>query len=349
MSNQYKQHTNPEPDDLARQLAAELPSPVFPYELKYVEVHGSKMAYVDEGEGDPIVFIHGAPESSYIWRNVMPYLEPYGRVMAPDLIGHGHSDKPDHLQYKFPDHVKYLDGWFKALNLKNVTLVGHDWGSILACYYAARKPDNVRGIAMMEALIMPFYPIKDTKQYAKDFPGKASAIEHYQEYRRPGAYEWTVVENGWIDEVLPMHIHRKMTQREMNYYRDPFRDPKLRKSLFPWACEVSLDGDAPFTDEAMEMYNKWLLEKEIPTLDIYGFPGEVTQEADVRWRTERMKNHETAFVGAQLHFIQEDQPEAVGRAIGEWYRRNLAPNPQVWMTPVTREEIYWRPRPKVTE
>ena len=150
MSGQYKQHINPEPDDLARQLAAELPSPVFPYELKYVEVHGSKMAYVDEGAGDPIIFIHGAPESSYIWRNVMPYLEPYGRVMAPDLIGHGHSDKPDHLQYKFPDHVKYLDGWFKALNLKNVTLVGHDWGSILACYYAARKPNNVRGIAMIE-------------------------------------------------------------------------------------------------------------------------------------------------------------------------------------------------------
>lgn len=139
----------------------------FPYERKMVDVYGCNIAYVDEGEGDPIVFLHGAPESSYIWRNIMPYLKPYGRIIAPDLPGHGYSDKPD-MTLRFPDYVNYIDGFIEKLGLEKVTFVLHDWGTILGSFYASRNPDNVQGIAMMESLVLPFYPITDSKQAAKD-------------------------------------------------------------------------------------------------------------------------------------------------------------------------------------
>jgi haloalkane dehalogenase len=327
---QFREHLEMEPGDAARQYLARTPSPAFPYQHKFVEVDGVNIAYVDEGEGDPIVFLHGAPESSYIWRNIMPYLQPYGRVIAPDLIGHGLSDKPD-VKYEFPDYVKSVDGFFEALNLTNVTLVLHDWGSVIGLDYAARHPDRIRGVAMMEALIMPFYPIKDVEAAMKRM-GKAGAVHHYVLYKSDAGEDLAINQNMFIEQVMQLHTYRELTQREMESYRDPFRKAEWRRPLFMWARQVGLGGDVPHTDAAMENYNKWLLEKEIPTLEVYGYPGEVTEEYDVRWRVERMKNHETAFVGVALHFVQEDQPDATGRAIADWYRRNLAPNPNVWPT-----------------
>jgi len=335
MTQPYEQkfikHTGPEPDDAAYQLASQRPSSDFPYEHKFVDVDGVSIAYVDEGEGDPIVFLHGAPESSYIWRNVMPYLQPYGRIVAPDLIGHGLSAKPD-VDYKMEDYVKSVDGFFEALNLRNVTLVVHDWGSVLGLYYAARNPDNVRGVAMMEALCAPFYPITDSAKAAQERPNKAGVIHHYALYKSDDAEDLAMDQNLFIEQVLLLHMHRKLSQREYDTYRDPFRKREWRLPLKMWAAEVGLDRDRPYCDQAMEMYNAWLLSTEVPILETYGKPGEVSEEYDIRWRAERLKNHETAFVGIGLHFLQEDQPEAVGRAIGDWYRRNLAPNRNIWMT-----------------
>ena len=133
-------------------------SPAFPYQAHYVEVHGYQMHYVDKGEGDPILFLHGQPTSSYLWRNIMPYLEPYGRVVAPDNIGFGRSDQPADLDYRYPTHYKFIEGFIDKLGLKNVTLVIHDWGSSLGLDYAAKHPDNVKGVAMMEAVVPPVFP-----------------------------------------------------------------------------------------------------------------------------------------------------------------------------------------------
>ena len=326
----FVRHTEMEPDDIAYLLEARRPSSDFPYEHKFIDVDGVKTAYIDEGEGDPIVFIHGAPESSYIWRNIMPFLQPYGRVIAPDLIGHGLTGKPD-VDYAFPDYVKHIDGFFEAMNLKNMTFVIHDWGTVIGLNYAARHPDNVRGLAMMEALCAPFYPIKNPEE-AKKRKGKAGAIHHYELYKTDAGWDLAVNQNLFIEQVLMLHAHTKLSQRAYDTYRDPFRKAEWRKPLFMWAREVGLGGDVPHTDEAMERYNKWLLEKEIPTLDVYVAPGEVSEEYDVRWRVERMKNHEATYVGIGLHFIQEDQPEAAGRAIADWYRRNLARDSNVWYT-----------------
>lgn len=331
MTKQFIRHTDMEPGDLAYEYQARRPNSDFTYKHKFVDVEGVKIAYVDEGEGNPIVFIHGAPESSYIWRNIMPRMQAYGRVVAPDLIGHGLSDKPD-VKYEFPDYVKYLDGFFDALNLDNMTFVIHDWGTVLGLHYAARHPEKVRGIAMMEALCAPFYPIKDSKKASRERPGKAGAIHHYELYRTDVAEDLAINQNMFIEQVMSIHCHRKLSQREYDSYRDPFRKKEWRQPLYMWARQVSLDGDVPFTDEVMDGYNKWLLETDIPVLDIYGYPGEVSEEYDIRWRAERMKNLETAFVGVGLHFMQEDQPDAVSRAIADWYRRNLAPSQNVWFT-----------------
>lgn len=290
------------------------------------------MAYVDEGEGDPIVFVHGAPESAYIWRNIMPFLQPYGRVVAPELPGHGQSDKPD-INYEFADYVKYFDSFIAKLNLTNITLVIHDWGSVIGLYFAARFPEKVRGVAMMESLCAPFYPITNVEESLKRM-GKAGAIHHYQLYQDDDDVAWdlAVNQNMFIEQVLMLHTHRKYSQREMDAYREPFRKKESRKPLYTWAREVSLEGNRPFTDQAMEKFNKWLVETEVPILDIYGKPGEVSEEYDIKWRAEHVKNHEAAYVGVCLHFVQEDQPEFVGRAIADWYRRNLAPDRHVWYT-----------------
>jgi len=302
----------------------------FPYKRKYVEILGSKLAYVDKGEGNPIVFLHGAPESAYVWRNVMPYLEKYGRVIALELPGHGKSDKPD-IDYSFADYRKYVASFMDTMKLNNVTLVIHDWGSVLGLDWAAHHPDRVRGVAMMEALCAPFYPILDTEK-AKRRRGKAGAVHHYELYHSDAAHDLAIKQNLFIEQVMQIHTFREMTQREMDAYRDPFRKEEWRKPLFMWAREVGLNGNRPIVDEAMKNYNKWLLETRIPILDIYARPGEVTEEYDVRWRAERMKNHEAAYIGHGLHFVQEDQPVAVGRAIAEWYRRNLAKNRNQWFT-----------------
>ena len=325
----------PEPGDFAHLYKAMRPRADFRYEHKFIDVLGCKMAYVDKGQGDPIVFLHGAPESAYVWRNVMPYLEAYGRIIAPELPGHGKSGKPD-IDYTFSDYRKYVDGFMTKMGLTNVTFVIHDWGSVLGLDWAANNPDKVRGIAMMEALCAPFYPILSSKEALKR-KGKAGAVHHYQLYKSDAAHDLAIKQNLFIEQVMQLHTFRELSQREMDAYREPFRKEEDRKPLFMWAREVGLDGDRPIADAAMKKYNKWLLETNIPVLDVYGFPGEVSEEYDVLWRTERLKNHETAFVGPCLHFIQEDQPDATGRAIAEWYRRNLAPNRNKWFTNASPE------------
>ncbi len=164
----------PEPADVARMYEAMVPKSDLRYNKKSKQVLGTKIAYVDEGEGDAIVFIHGAPESIYVWRNIMPYLEPYGRIVAFDLPGHGNSGKPD-IEYTFSDYRKYVDAIMAELDLgDNIVLVIHDWGSVLGLDWARKNENRVKGIAMMEALAAPFYPILDVAEATKR-RGKAGA------------------------------------------------------------------------------------------------------------------------------------------------------------------------------
>ena len=349
-----QQHPYFDPHEMSRLMEVEQPNPHMPYEYKYIDVEGSKIAYLDEGDpnANPVVFLHGAPESAYIWRNVIPYLFPYARVIVPDLIGHGQSDKPA-IAYDYPAFQKYTFGTLDALGLENITVVGHDWGSILALDWASDNTDKIRGAVFMECLAAPYYPILDTDKARAERPDKESVLDHYEQYRiynkvdsvfgeMDESEKLTIEDNQWVDFSMMIHSHFEIPQRTMDYYRDPFRQLMSRYSIYHWPRMVSLDGDYPYVDEVFIRFNKWLTTKTVPTLDVYGKPGEVTQESDIRWRVENMQNHETAYVGLQLHYLQEDQPEAIGRAIADWYRRNLSGKPNVWCTPVTPEHVFYR-------
>ena len=310
MMHQFKQYDDMEPGDLCRKLDR-LPSHEFPYQHKFVKVVDDvQMAYVESGQLDSdkvVLFVHGAPEQSYIWRNIMPYLENYARVIAVDQIGHGLSDKLD-LQYTIEDYVKYFFSFVETLNLDNITIVGQDWGSVIGPYYGACNPDKVEGLVLMEALLAPAYPIRNAEAARQD-PTMAIAMDHYDRWRKPEAEQWNTEQNLFVERILHLHTARSMTQREIDVYRDPFRNPDDRQPLLQWARNCGFGGDRPYSDNAMDTINEWMFTSDIPVLDIFAKPGAVSTELDVAWRAERIKNHEAAFVGIGNHF-------AAGRPAG---------------------------------
>jgi haloalkane dehalogenase len=284
----------------------------FPFESNYVEVLGSKMHYIDEGEGDPILFLHGNPTSSYLWRNIIPYVVPYGRAIAVDLIGMGKSDKPD-IGYRFVDHAKYLEAFIEKLDLKNITLVIHDWGSALGFNYAMLHADNVDGIAFMEGLLRPLtydeFPNDDVKKIV-------------QTYRTPEAgYDLIVNKNFFIEQLLPSMTLRKLTEEEMNQYREPYKIVESRKPVWVFPNEIPIDGKPADVTKIVTDYNQWLQETELPKILFYANPGFSIQTPLVEWCKANLKNLETFDVGQGIHFLQEDHPEAIGNALANWIQQ----------------------------
>ncbi|MBT5534294.1 haloalkane dehalogenase [Candidatus Poribacteria bacterium] len=287
----------------------------FPYESKYVDVLGERMHYVEEGEGSPILFLHGNPTSSYLWRNVLPFLQPLGRVIAVDNIGFGKSAKPDG-DYTFAMHSRYIDGFIEALGLNDITLVSHDWGSGLALHYASRHEDNVRAVAFMEALVPPVMPVTDPTAFPEDMQ------EFFRTMRDPVIGPQAVIEgNAFIEDMLPKSILRRMTHAEMEAYREPFRDPATRRPILVWPNEIPIAGEPADTTAAVEAYGAWLMTTDMPKLHVYVSPGMINPPQVVEALTGMLTNYETAYVGRGLHYIQEDHPEAIGRALADWYRR----------------------------
>lgn len=282
----------------------------FPFESHYVEVLGSKMHYIDEGEGDPILFIHGNPTSSYLWRNIIPFVEPHGRAIAVDLIGMGKSDKPD-IDYRFVDHAKYLETFIEKLGLKNITLVVHDWGSALGFNYAMHHEDNVDGIAFMEAIITPLT--------WDGFPNNAKKI--FQTIRTPDVgHDLIVNKNFFVEQLLPGAILRNLTVEEMNQYREPFKIVESRKPTWVWPNEIPIDGKPADVHQIVTDYNKWLQETELPKLLFYANPGALINASMVDWSETHLKNLETFNLGQGIHYLQEDHPSAIGKALANWLK-----------------------------
>jgi haloalkane dehalogenase len=290
-------------------------SPEFPYESRFVEILGSKIHYVDKGEGDPVLFLHGQPTSSYLWRNIMPHVEGQARVIAPDNIGFGKSDQPD-LDYVFADHYRYIEQFIETLNLKNITLVVHDWGSGLGLHYARQHPGNVKGIVLMESILAPVMPAESYEALPKQL------ADFFRTMRDPvEGPKLMIDENHFIEGILPGFISRDLDQAAHDYYRQPFLEKSSRKQINQWPNEMPIGGEPADVAEAVAAYNTWLLETETPLLLLYASPGALTPPEIADWWAERAKNIETVYIGAGLHFVQEDQPYAIGRAISDWYRR----------------------------
>lgn len=278
-----------------------------------VTVRGRRMAYVEMGEGDPIVFLHGNPTSSYLWRNVMPHLADQGRCLAPDLVGMGDSGKlpdsgPD--RYRFVEHREYLDGFLDAVGVRGgVTLVVHDWGSALGFDWARRHPERVRGIAYMEAIVTPI-------GWA-DWPENARGI--FEGFRSPAGEEMILEKNLFIEAVLPASIQRTLTPEEMDVYRRPFEEPgESRRPTLTWPRQIPIEGEPEDVCRIVADYAAWLAESGVAKLFVNAEPGAILvgrqREVCRAWPNQ------TEVTVRGLHFVQEDSPDEIGEAVARWRR-----------------------------
>lgn len=278
----------------------------------YVDVLGRRIAYMEAGSGDPIVFLHGNPTSSFLWRKVIPHLQPHGRCLAPDLIGMGDSDKLSGSgpgSYRFVEHRRYLDALLERIGVRErVTLVLHDWGSALGFDWANRHRDAVKGIAYMEAIVRPV-----TWQ---EWP--ESAREMFQALRSPSGEEMVLQRNLFVERVLPGSVLRGLTEEEMQTYRSPYRTPgEDRRPTLTWPRELPIDGQPADVVEIVTSYGDWLSTSEIPKLFVNADPGAILTGPQREW--VRTWPNQTEVTVRGNHFPQEDSPDEIGHAIGDWY------------------------------
>jgi haloalkane dehalogenase len=285
----------------------------FSYSKKHAAVLGKDMAYVETGNGDPIVFLHGNPTSSYLWRNVIPYLEKQGRCIAPDLMGMGDSQK---LQgtgpetYSFLEQSKCLDALLKQLGAnKKVTFIAHDWGSALAFYWAYRHPDAVKGIVYMEAIVTPLS--------WEGMPEMGRNI--FKALRSPAGEKMVLEQNSFIEINLPNTVQRALTKEEMDEYRRPFLQPgEGRRVMLSWARQLPFEGDTSKVVTIIKNYSHWLGESQIPKLFIESDPGTMQPNARALCNTWPAQ---TKITVKGIHYVQEDSPDAIGAAIETWYQK----------------------------
>jgi len=288
----------------------------FPFDKKTVAVLGSNMAYVDEGTGPVVLFLHGNPTSSYLWRNVIPHVVNAGyRAIAPDLIGMGDSGKPK-IGYTFDDHAAYLVAFIEATGLQDITLAIHDWGSALGMRYARLHQGNVRALVFMEAIIPPAFP-------AASYDVLGEAGELFKAFRTEGVGEEMVLTNNFfVEELLPkMGVARGLTAQEMAHYRAPFPTPESRLPTLQWPRELPISGSPKATHDAITANGEWLTGSSIPKLYFYASPGALNPAPVVQWIVANIPNLETRFLGRGFHFLQEDHPDLIGSGIADWLRR----------------------------
>ncbi len=279
-----------------------------PYQRKRTKVLDSDMAYVDTGSGDPVVFLHGNPTSSYLWRNVIPRVAQARRCLAPDLIGMGDSGKNPAGSYRFVDHARYLDAWFEALGLtRNVTLVVHDWGSALGFYWAHRHPERVKALAYMEAVVQPL-------RWAT-WPEAARQI--FQALRSPAGEEMVLQKNTFVERILPASVLRKLSDEEMAVYRRPYLEAgESRRPTLTWPRQIPIDGEPADVTRIVDAYAAWLARSDIPKLFVNADPGAILTGQQREFCRSWPNQTEVTVRGN--HFVQEDSPAEIAQAIVEF-------------------------------
>ena len=280
---------------------------------KSLTISGRAMTYVEMGTGDPIVFLHGNPTSSYLWRNVMPHLRTQGRCIAPDLIGMGDSDKlePSSAErYTFREHRRFLEAFLDAAGAtRNVTLVVHDWGSALGFDWANRNRAAVEGIAYMEGIVRPLA--------WHEWNEAARGI--FEAFRSDAGEEMILENNLFIERVLPGSILRRLTAEEMAVYRRPFREPgEGRRPTLTWPRQIPLDGQPADVTELVADYAQWMAANDLPKLFVNADPGAILIGAQREFCRSWKNQTEVTVKGS--HFIQEDSPHEIGAAIAQWRR-----------------------------
>ena len=280
---------------------------------KKILINNKSIAYVDSGSGDPIIFLHGNPTSSYLWRNITPHLETQGRCISIDLIGMGDSDKldnPDENSYLFEEHYHYVSAAIESLtDGENISFVIHDWGSALGFNWCFNNPDSVKGIAYMEAIVK--------EMTWEDWDNDAKSI--FQGFRSDAGESLVLEKNYFIEKVLPGSIIRALSSDEMNEYRRPFLNSgEDRRPTLSWPREIPIEGQPRNVCEIVNQYAEWMQTNDIPKLFINAEPGAITtgriREFCRSW------NNQTEVTVKGKHFVQEDSPDEIGKAISTWYK-----------------------------
>lgn len=279
---------------------------------KYLSVLGTTMAYVDVGAGDPIVFLHGNPTPSYLWREIIPHLLPFGRCLAPDYVGMGNSGAAPDGGYRLVDHQRYVDAWFEALGLRrNVILVVHDWGSALGFSWAQRNPERVKAIVYMEAIVRPF-------RSWDEWPDATRAF--FQAQRSPAGEELILEKNLFIEYLLPL---RNIAPEALEVYRRYYRNPgPSRMPMLAWTRDLPIAGEPADVVEIVESYSRFVSKSPIPKLFIDAEPAGFLIGA-VREFCRGWPNQQVVTVPG-AHFLQEDSPQEVGKATARFGAKVLA-------------------------
>lgn len=284
------------------------------YPKRRLDIRGATMAYIEAGQGDPIVFLHGNPTSSYLWRNIIPHVEPLGRCIAPDLMGMGDSAKlmsADPECYGFLEQRAYLEALLDALDVRcKVTLVLHDWGSVLGFDWANRHRDAVAGIAYMEAVVRPVGWDELSE----------NAVPMFEALRSPVGEQLILAENMYVEQALPAMVLRPLSNQEMEAYRAPFRSPgESRRAMLTLCRDVPVDGEPKSVWDAEAAYAAWLSTVTVPKLFVNADPGAFLVGAKREFC--RAWPNQTEVTVRGLHFVQEDSPHEIGVALTEWLRR----------------------------
>ncbi|RRH93031.1 haloalkane dehalogenase [Mesorhizobium tamadayense] len=276
-----------------------------------VAVLDSTMSYLEAGASGPtVLFLHGNPTSSYIWRNIIPHVAPAGRCIAPDLIGYGQSGKPD-IDYRFFDHVRYLDAFLEALDIEDLAIVAQDWGTALAFHLAARRPQRILGLAFMEF-------IRPCERW-DDFHQRPQARELFKALRTPGVGEKLVLEdNIFVEKILPASVLRPMSDEEMAAYRDPFPTPQSRKPVLRLPRELPIEGQPADVAAISEHDHRALRLSTYPKLLFAGDPGALISPQAAQEFAAGLRNCRFINLGAGAHYLQEDHPDPIGKAIADW-------------------------------
>lgn len=281
-----------------------------------IDVLDSKISYLQIGEGDPILFIHGNPTSAYLWRNIMPHVAGDHRAIAIDLIGMGSSGKPD-IDYTFADHYRYLEAFIDALGIEKITLVAHDWGATLAWYYALQNPNKVVRLAFMEGVLPPAFPRPSFESMGEEMGGMFRSLKDEKQ-----GHKLVIEENMFVEQVLPGFVNRPLGQEARKVYGAPYLKEEDRKPTLIWPREVPIAGKPASSVKVLAAIENFMEETRMPVLLAYAEPGVLVPPEAVDWYVGKIANLETVFIGRGLHFIQEDQPDHIGRALKDWMRRN---------------------------
>jgi haloalkane dehalogenase len=278
--------------------------------LTQVPVLNSTMAYREAGSADSptVLFLHGNPTSSYIWRNIIPLVAPVAHCIAPDLVGFGQSGKPD-IEYRFFDHVRYLDAFLERLDITSAYVVAHDWGTGLAFHLAARRPEFIRALAFMEFI----RPMPTWNEFHAD------QIETFKRFRTPGVGEKMILdENFFVERVLPAATVRKLTEEEMAVYRAPFPTPESRRPTWRFPNDLPIAGEPADVYAAIEKAHRALEKSSYPKLLFVGEPGALVSPAFAERFAGGLNNCKVIHVGPGLHYLPEDHPKEIGSAVHKW-------------------------------